>query len=141
MEITVTFDKDELEKMLKDLLKRQGLRLSESSDNPIAWKTKGGFRVVVKAEVDPSAATQAIQPRKVQPISALDDAGEDDDDITLDPSMFPNGAGAAALQKSAENELASQIPKIPGETSKRQQDTTKKRTKKKPTRKDRGPGR
>ncbi len=134
MIIEVTFDKLELEEMLKNLLKRQGLKLASTEDS-IRWMTRKGFRVVVKAEVDPSAATQAAQEPQ------LSSAPEGEDDGTqLDLSMFPNPAAAAGLAK--EDGLAGSIPQIPGETPTRQNDPTKKPpTGRKPTRKDRKVGR
>jgi hypothetical protein len=135
MQIEVTFDKVELENMLKDLLRRQGLKLSGDAEDAIIWKTRKGFRVVVKAEVDPAAATPAPQQRGiVVPVSGVIEEGNND--TNLDLGMFPDPKAAALL----EDGLVSSIPVMPGETATRPRDTSKV-VARKPTRKDRGAGR
>mgnify|MGYP001823242745 CR=1 FL=1 len=126
-EMTVKYNKEELEDMLVNLLLRpQGLKLAEV-EKPIQWKFRPALKVVIHAEVDPTAATEATEPTEepaeeetLDPLAETavrkpPPAVED-----LDPTAFPKGTNLAALKDSVKAEKeANSRPLMPGESTER----------------------
>jgi len=129
-EMTVKYNKDELEKMLEDLLLRpQGLKLADVP-KPIRWHYRPELKVTIHAEVDPDARVPA------EPVAQEAEGTERDDPLTetvkrlpppeeedLDPTAFPPGTNIAALKNAVKaEEEADKRPLMPGESFERTDD-------------------
>jgi len=133
MMLTLTMDQEELDQMITDLLKRQGLKLS-NVDNAIQWKTRPKLHVVVNAAPDLEAMT-ALQKQDASVTvntHAPQPTPEADETEPLNAAMFPNGADVkllAELEAREKEERAAskynKIPKMPGESSERPADPPK----------------
>jgi len=124
-EMTVKYNKEELEDMLVCLLLRpQGLKLA-AVDEPIQWRYRPALKVIIHAEVDHNIKTEA--PAQEED----DDAPRDPLEETmirklapsveeLDPSAFPPGTNFAALKETlkAEEKAAKRLL-LPGESFER----------------------
>ena len=125
-EMTVKYNKEELEKMLVDLLLQpQGLKLADV-EKPIQWKYRPELKVIIHAEVDPVVTTEEAKPDAAEEEAPSDPLAET---VTrkpppsvedLDPSAFPKGTNLEGLKSAVEAEAkADQRPLMPGESHER----------------------
>jgi hypothetical protein len=125
-EMTVKYNKEELEDMLVRLLLRpQGLKLA-AVDKPIQWRFRPQLKVVIHAEVDPDAvaapvrddATETEQPDDPLAEAASRRPAPSVED--LDPTAFPEGTNLALLKDTVKAEQeAEKRPLMPGESHER----------------------
>jgi len=125
-EMTVKYNKEELERMLVDLLLRpQGLRLAEV-EKPIQWKYRPELKVIIHAEVDPNPVVaedpkpDATEEEKADPLAETVERKPPPSVEDLDPSAFPTGTNLEALKDAVEaEEKADGRPLMPGESLER----------------------
>lgn len=117
-EMTVKYSREELEHMIVELLLRpQGLRLAPA-EKPIVWKTRPTFKVIIHAEVDPTATAAVPEPKEPErdPLEEVAAAPE----VELDPRAFPPGTNLAALKDAMRTEQQmNKRPMMPGESFER----------------------
>jgi len=118
-EITVKYDKEELERMLVELLlEPQGLQLA-SVEKPIKWHFKP-LKVVIQAEVDPKVKTVVTDDTFGWPLSTNEPTEEIPETADFSPDAFPEGTNLAGLRSAVEAEIqANKRPLSPNESIKR----------------------
>lgn len=123
-EMTVKYNKEELEKMLVDLLLHpQGLKLADV-EKPIQWKFRPELKVIIHAEVDSTVGNTADIPddeeEKPDPLAETMERKPPPAVEDLDPSAFPNGTNLEGLKNAVEAETkADHRPMMPGESFER----------------------
>ena len=134
--MTIEWDQEELEAMVRDLLTAQGLRLSTEVEAPLRWKFRPKLRVIIRAEADPDAPPPPEEtPREARGVDpGIDEEPLDEEQVgrkqhtkagkrtPLDASMFPAGADVAALIEAAavNEEIDKKLPLGPNESFDRQ---------------------
>ncbi len=158
MQIEIQWTQEDLERKLLEELAASGFRTIEELDGDgkpkpkFKWTFRPGLMVVVKAEPDPNAAVQepavkgavpsapfvgapsaqtdatAVAGQSAQSLVSEVSEGDDDDSVSLDPTMFPPGTDMRAirtLEKAAKDEQAGRPVKrrlMKGESFERPED-------------------
>lgn len=124
MQIEIQWTQEDLERKLLGELAASGFRPIEEHNGDgkpkpkFKWTRRGGLRVVIRAEPDPNTSIPAPGDRgAILAVSAMNDATNgasgaspmaeqlsqaplsEDDDLQLDPTMFPPGTDMRVIRK------------------------------------------